>query len=175
MYMTSDFMDFTAPMVPVEPFEEQLLLNALAAGDRDARERLMERKLPLVLELARRLNPPGVAEEDVFQVATIGLIKALDRYNPEAKEGIDGLIVTEVRKEICRYRESLCPSEPEKADLCAAMENLSDMERAVLTLRMGLNGEPGKSQEETAQMLGIETDEVSRLLRQAQIRLRKHL
>lgn len=175
MYMTSDFMGFSAPMVPVEPFEEQLLLDALVAGDRDAREQLLERKLPLVLDIVRKLGPSDMAEEDLVQLGSIGLMKALDRYSPELRESIDGLIVTEIRKEICRYQGDSRPSEPEKADLCAAMEHLSDMERAVLTLRMGLNGEPGKSQEETAQMLGIETDEVSRLLRRAQTRLRKHL
>lgn len=52
---------------------------AAAAG---ARDRLIERHLPLVRALARRYAGAGEPVEDLVQVGAIGLIKAVDRYDP---------------------------------------------------------------------------------------------
>jgi RNA polymerase sigma-B factor len=51
-------------------------------GDLDARERLIEAYLPLVRSLARRLANRGEGIEDLVQVGSIGLIKAVDRFEP---------------------------------------------------------------------------------------------
>jgi RNA polymerase sigma-B factor len=56
-------------------------------GDLDARARLIEAYLPLVRSLARRLGNRGEALEDLVQVGSIGLIKAVDRFEPE--RGVD--------------------------------------------------------------------------------------
>ena len=50
--------------------------------DLEARERLIEQQLPLVESLARRYTHRGERLEDLVQVGTIGLIKAVDRYEP---------------------------------------------------------------------------------------------
>lgn len=47
--------------------------------DRDVRNRLIERHLGIAHHLARRYRYRGVAEEDLVQVATIGLLKAIER------------------------------------------------------------------------------------------------
>src|SRR4051812_19404069 len=49
-----------------------------APADRDA---LAERYLPLARQLARRYHTPDEPFDDLFQVACIGLIKAIDRYD----------------------------------------------------------------------------------------------
>jgi RNA polymerase sigma-B factor len=56
-------------------------------GDLDARERLIEAYLPLVRALARPLRDRGEALEDLVQVGSIGLIKAIDRFDPD--RGVD--------------------------------------------------------------------------------------
>lgn len=61
-------------------------LGRLDAGDpswHETRERLVTLHLPLAEHLARRFAGRGEPYEDLLQVASIGLIKAIDRYNPE--------------------------------------------------------------------------------------------
>jgi RNA polymerase sigma-B factor len=60
-----------------------LLLRYHRDGDLAARERLIERLLPLAHSLARRYANRGEPLEDLEQVAGLGLLKALDRYDPE--------------------------------------------------------------------------------------------
>jgi RNA polymerase sigma-B factor len=50
--------------------------------DRQARRELIERHLPLVRAVARRFAHRGEALEDLVQVGAVGLIKAVDRFDP---------------------------------------------------------------------------------------------
>ncbi|HWB57686.1 MAG TPA: SigB/SigF/SigG family RNA polymerase sigma factor [Gaiellaceae bacterium] len=52
-------------------------------GDLRAREALIEHELPLVHALARRYAGRGEPIEDLVQVGSIGLIKAIDRFDPD--------------------------------------------------------------------------------------------
>lgn len=56
-------------------------------GDRGARARLIQQYLPLVRRLARRYVSHGEQFEDLVQVGSIGLIKAVDRF--ELHRGVD--------------------------------------------------------------------------------------
>jgi RNA polymerase sigma-B factor len=61
--------------------EDRALLRAYhEGGDTGARERLIQRHLPLVRSLARRYAGRGESLEDIEQVGAIGLIKAIDRF-----------------------------------------------------------------------------------------------
>lgn len=83
----------TAPETPAWSAEsrerEWLLLRKLALTTADepehqaAREELVRMNLPLVQHLARRFRNRGEANADLVQVGTIGLIKAIDRFDPE--------------------------------------------------------------------------------------------
>jgi RNA polymerase sigma-B factor len=64
-------------------YEELLLLRYHRDEDLAARERLVERLLPLAHSLARRYAHRGEPLEDLEQVAGLGLLKALDRYDPD--------------------------------------------------------------------------------------------
>ncbi|MGH3132306.1 MAG: sigma-70 family RNA polymerase sigma factor [Gaiellaceae bacterium] len=64
--------------------EPGALLRAYrATGDLAARERLIELYLPLVRALARRYAHCGERLDDLVQVGAIGLIEAIDRFDPE--------------------------------------------------------------------------------------------
>lgn len=68
---------------------EHQLLDELVALDPDdprrqpIRDELVTMHLPLVHHLARRFRDRGEAHDDLVQVATIGLIKSVDRFDPE--------------------------------------------------------------------------------------------
>ena len=62
--------------------ERELLLRYHADGDVAAREELVERFMPLVHELALRYSYTDEPLDDLLQVASVGLLKAIDRFEP---------------------------------------------------------------------------------------------
>ena len=62
------------------PKEEQELLQRVKAGDRGARERLLEGTLHFVIELAGRYRNRGLGAGDLVQEANMALLLALDVY-----------------------------------------------------------------------------------------------
>ena len=65
--------------------EEEVLLNKLPKGDQAARSLLIERNLRLVVYIARKFENTGINIEDLISIGTIGLIKAVNTFNPEKK------------------------------------------------------------------------------------------
>jgi RNA polymerase sigma-B factor len=63
--------------------EDRGLFELARVGNRDARERLIERYLPFAQRLARRFTHTGAELEDLIQVASFALVKAVDRYDPD--------------------------------------------------------------------------------------------
>ena len=59
------------------------LLRRCSAGDARARETVILRFVPFARRLARRYEGRGEPIEDLCQAATVGLIKAVDRYSPD--------------------------------------------------------------------------------------------
>ena len=69
---------------PLTRQEEAELLQKLEQGERDgpARAKLIEHNLRLVVYIARRFENTGVGIEDLISIGTIGLIKAVETYQP---------------------------------------------------------------------------------------------
>jgi RNA polymerase sigma-B factor len=63
--------------------ERDLLVRYHQAGDLAAREELVERFLPFARDLARRYTYTDESFDDLSQVASLGLIKAIDRFDPD--------------------------------------------------------------------------------------------
>src|SRR5215210_2596515 len=63
--------------------DDRRLFELAREGDSVAREELIERYLPLARQLARRFSQTGAEREDLIQVASFALVKAVDRYDPE--------------------------------------------------------------------------------------------
>lgn len=70
---------------PLSKDEEEELLKKLNYGDEKIRSTLIERNLRLVVYIARKFENTGVYVEDLISVGTIGLIKAVNTFNPEKK------------------------------------------------------------------------------------------
>ena len=70
---------------PLKREEEEELVERLMKGDESIRDILIERNLRLVVYIARKFENTGVCVEDLISVGTIGLIKAVNTFNPEKK------------------------------------------------------------------------------------------
>ena len=70
---------------PLSKEEEAILLKKLPNGDKTARSMLIERNLRLVVYIARKFENTGINIEDLISIGTIGLIKAVNTFNPEKK------------------------------------------------------------------------------------------
>lgn len=70
---------------PLEPEEEQVLLEELANNNKQAKEKLIEHNLRLVVYIAKKFENTGINIEDLFSIGAIGLIKAVHTYNFDKK------------------------------------------------------------------------------------------
>lgn len=68
---------------PLTNAEEQAALEALAAGDPEARSKLILHNLRLVAHIAKKYYAGTGDPEDLISIGTVGLIKAIDSYKPE--------------------------------------------------------------------------------------------
>jgi RNA polymerase sigma-B factor len=72
-------------------------------GDQSAREELVRRFMPLARGLARRYGNSSEPFEDLLQVASLGLLKAMDRYDPERGAPFASFAVPTILGEMRRY------------------------------------------------------------------------
>ena len=83
--------------------EEHLFERYQREGDMMAREKLVERFLPLARRLARRYERASEPPEDLVQVASVGLVKAIDRFEPEQGSGFSSYAVPTILGELKRH------------------------------------------------------------------------
>ena len=65
---------------PLSRQEEAQALAAMQAGDETARARLIEHNLRLVAHVVRKYTVPGLTQDDLVSVGTLGLIKAVNSF-----------------------------------------------------------------------------------------------
>lgn len=71
---------------PLEAEEEERVIGMLGSKDEEsARKLLIEHNLRLVVYIAKKFDNTGVGVEDLISIGTIGLIKAINTFNPEKK------------------------------------------------------------------------------------------
>jgi RNA polymerase sigma-B factor len=86
-----------------ETATSRLLVAYRDRGDTRARERLVQLYLPLVVTLARRYRSPGAEFDDLLQAGSIGLLNAIDRYDPRRSDEFAAFAVPTVAGEMKRY------------------------------------------------------------------------
>ncbi len=82
---------------------ERRLFARSAAGDRHARDELIERWLPLARSVARRYERAGESLDDLVQVASFALVKAIDRYDPALGNAFSSYAVPSIVGELKRH------------------------------------------------------------------------
>lgn len=71
---------------PLDANEEQKMIEALETNEQEkAKKSLIEHNLRLVVYIAKKFDNTGVGVEDLISIGTIGLIKAINTFNPTKK------------------------------------------------------------------------------------------
>lgn len=109
--------------VPLSPEEENETLKRLESGDEKAKGDLIEHNLRLVVYIARKFDNTGIDTEDLVSVGTIGLIKAVNSFDPQkniklatyASRCIENEILMQLRR-VVRLKAEVSLDEPLNVD-----------------------------------------------------------
>lgn len=83
--------------------ETRALMERAHQGDKKARDKLIEENVGLIWSIARRFKNRGVELEDLFQIGSIGLIKAVDKFDCSYDVQLSTYAVPMIMGEIKRY------------------------------------------------------------------------
>ena len=138
--------------------EERELSRCAREGDKEARKRLIESNLRLVISVAKKYRGRGVSFEDLIQEGNSGLIKAVERFDPDMGNRFSTYATWWIRQAVTRAvaehaRTVRLPSH--------VVDALFRLRRADNALSIELGRDP--SEEELVERLGIKSEEVRRL------------
>jgi len=98
---------------PLSAAEEKEALKLAAAGDLDARNKLIEHNLRLVAHVVKKYYASAMDPDDLISIGTIGLIKAISSFNPDRGAKLGTYAARCVENEILMYFRSLRRQIPE--------------------------------------------------------------
>lgn len=126
-----------------------------SAERQHVRERLVEAHLPLVHYFARRFVHAGVPLEDLVQIGSLGLIKAIDRFDPTLGHELASYVAPIVAGEIKRYLR-------DSSGLVRVPRRAYELQGAVARAREDLSQELGHmpTVSQLAERVGASPDEV---------------
>lgn len=93
----------TSKLKSLKADESKELLKMAAEGNKDARQKLIDGNLRLVLSVVQRFSNRNENADDLFQVGCIGLIKAIDNFNTELDVKFSTYAVPMIIGEVKRY------------------------------------------------------------------------
>jgi RNA polymerase sigma-B factor len=99
----SDRRTHLTPDAPRVAADRALFARYLDQRDPVDRDALVERFLPLARQVARRYQRPDVPFDDLFQVACLGLVNAIERFDLERQVAFSSYAVPTILGEIKRY------------------------------------------------------------------------
>jgi RNA polymerase sporulation-specific sigma factor len=140
------------PVLTNEKMRE--LFRALQAGDRSAREKLVNGNLRLVLSVIQRFNNRGENANDLFQVGCIGLMKAIDNFDLGQNVKFSTYAVPMIIGEIRRYLRDNNP--------IRVSRSLRDIAYKALQVRDSLTNRYSREPTimEIAEAMGVSKEEV---------------
>ena len=146
----------TAKLKVLTEDEKTALIKKVRNGDRNAREELIIGNLRLVLSVIQSFQNRGENPDDLFQVGCIGLIKAIDNFDPDAHDvRFSTYGVPMIAGEIRRYLRD--------NSAVRVSRSTRDLAYRVLQARDTLSAEKGRepTEEEIAAALGVPRQEVT--------------
>jgi RNA polymerase sigma-B factor len=142
--------------------DAELFMRAREHGDVRAREQLVERYLPLARRLARRYQRTEEPLEDLVQVASLGLLKAVDRFDSSREVVFSSYAVPTILGELKRHFRDRTWSVRVPRDL---QELALRVDRAVTQLSLGRRRSPSVG--EIARAVGAGEEQVLEALEAA--------
>lgn len=137
---------------PLSRQEEAQAIAAMAAGDADARLRLIEHNLRLVSHIARKYTVPGYSQEDLVSVGTLGLMKAVDTFKPETGSQLATYAARCIENEILML---LRASKKRRGDVSLSDPIGTDGEGNDISFMDILGTPPGQVEEQVVQRLDL--------------------
>lgn len=86
-----------------EILSQEELIKKVKSGDQEARDKLIEQNIPLVWSIVKKFTSKGYETEDIFQIGCVGLIKAVDRFDPNFNVKFSTYAVPMIIGEIKRF------------------------------------------------------------------------
>lgn len=161
--MSGRLVEMNLPRFPLLKAQEMKeLLGKAKAGDDYARDKLVNCNLKLVFNLVKRFQNRGYELEDLFQIGCIGLIKAIDKFDPGYEVKFSTYAVPMIIGEIRRFLRDDSPVKVSRSLKETAYR--IQQTRDILTGK--LNREPTVG--EIASDLGLSREEVVGALEAAQ-------
>ena len=148
----------TAKLKVLSQTEMDALLLRSRAGDKWAREQLIEGNLRLVLSVIQRFDKRGECPDDLFQVGCIGLIKAISNFDPTKNVRFSTYGVPMIAGEVRRYLRDNSAIRVSRSIRDVAYKVLQTKE----SMQASLGREP--TQEEIAKALELPVEDVSEAL-----------
>ena len=148
----------TARLKVLSQKEMDTLLRQCKAGDQQAREKLIEGNLRLVLSVIQRFDKRGESPDDLFQVGCIGLIKAISNFDPEKQVRFSTYGVPMIAGEVRRYLRD--------NSAIRVSRSIRDVAYRVLQCKEAMVSSMGRepTMEEIARELNLEEEEISQAL-----------
>lgn len=148
----------TARLKVLSQEEMDHLLLLAKDGDENARQELIEGNLRLVLSVIQRFEKRGENPDDLFQVGCIGLMKAIQNFDPTKNVRFSTYGVPMIAGEVRRYLRDNAP--------IRVSRSIKDVAYRVLQCKEQMQAQMGKEPtvEEVASALSLDVKEVSRAL-----------
>ena len=148
----------TARLVTLPQAEMDALLRRVRQGDEEAREKLIEGNLRLVLSVIQRFDKRGECPDDLFQVGCIGLIKAISNFDPDKQVRFSTYGVPMIAGEVRRYLRD--------NSAIRVSRSIRDVAYRVLQCKEAMQRSLGREPtlEEIARELALPQEEVSQAL-----------
>ena len=180
--------------------EERVLLTRIATGDSAARDEMVLRNMALVISIAGMYTSNGVPMDELVSIGTLGLIKALDRWDHTKRNRFSTYATDWIRTPVQRTAMAhmrrtpvdsldeplgessnlygVTPDPVVETEQVEAREQvasllgvLTEQELCIITHRYGLDGSSNKTLEEVGALVGLTRERVRQIEQSARTKM----